>query len=141
MSRKKSNNSADVRLWSRTVMGNLSRKRNLAAYVNERNFPFVVQIAVPDDGFGSRLDAINAWHLYSKNKQRRVQPQSIGEKKFWRWCFKDFETAEKFRLRFGGEVLSGPFRRVDRRSLDCTRVVDKVSCDTNKSKVEATPWG
>jgi hypothetical protein len=95
MSRKKSNNSADVRLWSRTIMGNLSRKRNLAAYVNERNFPFVVQIAVPDDGFGSRLDAINAWHLYSKNKQRRGRPQSLGEKKFWRWCFKDFETAEK----------------------------------------------
>jgi hypothetical protein len=141
MSRKKSNNSADVRLWSRTIMGNLSRKRNLAAYVNERNFPFVVQIAVPDDGFGSRLDAINAWHLYSKNKQRRGRPQSLGEKKFWRWCFKDFETAEKFRQRFGGEVLSGPFRGVDRRSLDRTRVVEKVSCDTNKPKAEATPCG
>jgi len=104
-------------------MGNLSRKRNLAAYVNERNFPFVVQIAVPDDGFGSKLDAINAWHRYSNNKQRRGRPQSLGEKKFWRWCFKDFETADKFRTRFGGEVVSGPPKRVDRRSPDRTRAV------------------
>jgi hypothetical protein len=99
-------------------MGNLSRKRNLAAYVNERNFPFVVQIAVPDDGFGLKLDAINAWHRYSNNKQRRGRPQPLGERKFWRWCFKDFETADKFRTRFGGEVISGPPQRVDRRSPD-----------------------
>jgi hypothetical protein len=104
-------------------MGNLSRKRNLAAYVNERNFPFVVQIAVPDDGFGLKLDAINAWHRYSNNKQRRGRPQSLGERKFWRWCFKDFETADKFRTRFGGEVMSGPPKRMDRRSSDRARVV------------------
>jgi hypothetical protein len=127
MVRKKSKKPADVRLWSRTVMGNLSRKRNITAYVNERNFPFVVQIAVPDGGFGSKLEAINAWHRYSKNKQRRGRPQSLGEKKFWRWCFKDFETADKFRQRFGGEVVSGPVRRVDRRSPDRTRVVESVS--------------
>jgi hypothetical protein len=141
MSHKKSNKAADVRLWSRAVMGNLSRKRNLAAYVNERNFPFVVQIVVPDDGFGSKLDAINAWHLYSKNKQSRGRLQSIAEKKFWRWCFKDFETAEKFRQRFGGEVLSGPPKRVDRRSLDRARLVEKVSCDTNEPNAEAARFG
>jgi hypothetical protein len=141
MSHKKSNKAADVRLWSRAVMGNLSRKRNLAAYVNERNFPFVVQIVVPDDGFGSKLDAINAWHLYSKNKQRRGRLQSIGEKKFWRWCFKDFETAEKFRQRFGGDVVSGPVRRVDRRRSDRIKIVESVSCDTIAPKAGATACG
>jgi hypothetical protein len=63
-------------------MGNLSRRKNISAYVNERNFPFVVQIAVPENGFGPKLDAINAWHRYSKNKQRRGRPQSLGERKF-----------------------------------------------------------
>jgi hypothetical protein len=119
-------------------MGNLSRKRNIAAYVNERNFPFVVQIAVPDDGFGSRLDAINAWHRYSKNKQRRGRPQSLGEKKFWRWCFKEFESADKFRQRFGGEVVSGPVRRVDRQSPKRASGVETLSRDTIAPKAEAT---
>jgi hypothetical protein len=119
-------------------MGNLSRKRNIAAYVNERNFPFVVQIAVPDDGFGLRLDAINAWHRYSKNKQRRGRPQSLGEKKFWRWCFKEFESADKFRQRFGGEVVSGPVRRVDRQSPKRASGVETLSRDTIVPKAEAT---
>jgi hypothetical protein len=119
-------------------MGNLSRKRNIAAYVNERNFPFVVQIPVPDDGFGSRLDAINAWHRYSKNKQRRGRPQSLGEKKFWRWCFKEFESADKFRQRFGGEVVSGPVRRVDRQSPKRASGVETLSRDTIVPKAEAT---
>ena len=141
MSHKKSNKAADVRLWSRAVMGNLSRKRNLAAYVNERNFPFVVQIVVPDDGFGSKLDAINAWHLYSKNKQRRGRLQSIGDKKFWRWCFKDYGTADKFRQRFGGEGLSGPPRRADRRNLERARIGEKASCDTNEARAEAVRCG
>jgi hypothetical protein len=119
-------------------MGNLSRKRNIAAYVNERNFPFVVQIPVPDDGFGSRLDAINAWHRYSKNKQRRGRPQSLGEKKFWRWCFKEFESADKFRQRFGGEVVSGLVRRVDRQSPKRASGVETLSRDTIAPKAEAT---
>jgi hypothetical protein len=119
-------------------MGNLSRKRNIAAYVNERNFPFVVQIAVPDNGFGSRLDAINAWHRYSTNKQRRGRPQSLGEKKFWRWCFKEFESADKFRQRFGGEVVSGPVRRVDRQSPKRASGVETLSRDTIAPKAEAT---
>jgi hypothetical protein len=44
--------------------------------VNERDFPFVVKIAVPDGGFECTLDAINAWHHYSRNPQYRGQPHS-----------------------------------------------------------------
>jgi hypothetical protein len=139
MVRKKSKRSADVRLWSRTVMGNLSRKRNITAYVNERNFPFVVQIAVPDGGFGSKLEAINAWHRYSKNKQRRGRPQSLGVKKFWRWCFKSSETAEQFSQRFGGEIVPATTHRRNRGSLDRTPVVDEIRCETNEREIEATP--
>ena len=35
-----------------------------------------------------RLDAINAWHLYSK------------------WCFESLAIAEKFSERFGGEIVA-----------------------------------
>ena len=75
------------------------------ARVNERKFPFVVQIAVPDGGFGCTLDAINAWHFYSKNGQRFGQRQDVGEQQFWRWCFATREVAELFKLRFGGEMV------------------------------------
>jgi hypothetical protein len=135
--RKKSTKSADVRLWSRAVMGNLSRKKKVAAHVNERNFPFVVQIAVPDDGFGSKLDAINAWHRYSKSKQRRGRPQFLGKKKFWRWCFTSLEIAEKFRQRFGGEIVLEAIKRDTGRKAG--RGLDKACGVTNERSAETTP--
>ncbi len=86
-------------------MGNLFRKKKMASCVNERKFPFIVQIAVPDGGFGSTLDAINAWHRYSKQRQRRGHRQHLGEQHFWRWCFESLEIAERFQRRFGGEIV------------------------------------
>jgi hypothetical protein len=72
---------------------------------NERHFPFVVQIAVPEGGFGATLDAVNAWHRYSRVRQRNGQRQRVNEQEFWRWCFEDVKTADVFRQRFGGEIL------------------------------------
>jgi hypothetical protein len=72
---------------------------------NERHFSFVVQIAVPKGGFGPTLDAINAWHHYSRVQQRNGQRQRIEEQDFCRWCFEDVKTADIFRQRFGGEIM------------------------------------
>jgi hypothetical protein len=93
-------------------MGRLFRKMKTVARANERNFPFIVQIAVPDGGFGAALGAINAWHRYSKNRQRQGSRQSIGEQDCWRWCFESAEIAEKFRQRFGGEIMHSPVERL-----------------------------
>lgn len=65
-----------------------SRRRKTAVRVGLRRCPFVVQILMPEGGFGLRLDAINAWHLYSK------------------WCFESLAIAEKFSERFGGEIVA-----------------------------------
>jgi len=92
-------------------MANLLRMKKVTARVNERDFPFVVQIAVPDGGFECTLDAINAWHCYSKNKQRRGQRHHVGEREFWRWCFEGLEIAKTFRQRFGGEIVPVTVRR------------------------------
>lgn len=86
-------------------MGNLFRKKKMASRINERKFPFIVQVPVPDGGFGSTLDAINAWHCYSKHRQRRGHRQHLGEQHFWRWCFESVEIAERFQRRFGGEIV------------------------------------
>jgi hypothetical protein len=72
---------------------------------NERRFPFVVQVAVPEDGFRHALDGINAWHHYHDVQQRVGQRQRVDGQEFSRWCFEDMETAELFRQRFGGELL------------------------------------
>ncbi len=78
-------------------------RRRAKARSNERRFPFVVQIAVPEDGFRQVLDAINAWHHYSEIQQRMGQRPRIDGQEFWRWCFEDIKTAELFRQRFGGK--------------------------------------
>lgn len=94
-------------------MANLLRLKKINARVNEREFPFVVQVAVPDAGFECTLDAINAWHCYSKYKQRRGQRQRVGEREYWRWCFEGLEVAKSFRLRFGGQLMPLAVRRVE----------------------------
>ena len=83
-----------------------SRRRKTTVRVGLRRCPFVVQILMPEGGFGLRLDAINAWHLYTKNKQRRARPHQVGQQKFGRWCFESLEAAEKFNERFGGEIVT-----------------------------------
>jgi hypothetical protein len=90
---------------------NAFRKRKMTMPVNERKFPFIVQIAVPDGGFGYKLDGINAWHHYSRNKQRQGKRQTIGGQEYRRWCFESLECAEMFRRRFGGEIVPVIVRR------------------------------
>jgi hypothetical protein len=86
-------------------MTNLPRVKKVTVRVNEGDFPFVVQIAVPDGGFECALGAINAWHRYSRNPQYRGPPYHIGEQEFRSWRFAGLEIAEAFRYRFGGEIL------------------------------------
>lgn len=92
-------------------MANLLRMKKVTARVNEREFPFVVQVAVPDGGFEFTLDAINAWHCYSRSKQRRGQRYRVGEREYWSWCFDGLEIAKSFRHRFGGEIMPVTIRR------------------------------
>ncbi len=92
-------------------MANLLRMKKVTARVNEREYPFVVQVAVPDGGFECTLEAINAWHGYSRSRQRRGQRYRRGEQEFWSWCFDGLEIAKSFRHRFGGEIMPVTVRR------------------------------
>ena len=86
--------------------------------VRPGEFLFVVQIAAPDGGFGCTLDAINAWHYYSNNTQRRGRPHRLGEREFWSWCFEGLEIAKSFRHRFGGEIVPVTLQRTLERRRD-----------------------
>jgi hypothetical protein len=94
------------------------RTKKTTPPVRRDEFLFVVQIAAPDGGFGCTLDAINAWHYYSNNTQRRASPQRLGEREFWTWCFEGLETAKSFRHRFGGEIVPVTMQRLPERSRD-----------------------
>jgi hypothetical protein len=83
-----------------------SRRRRTTVRVGLRRCPFVVQILMPEGSFGLRLDASNAWHLYSKNKQRRARPHQVEQQKFGRWCFESLSIAKKFSERFSGEIVA-----------------------------------
>jgi hypothetical protein len=127
-----------------TIMSRANRKMQLSPRSNERKFPFVVQIAVPDGGFGCTLDAINAWHFYSKHGQRLGRRQEMGEQQFWRWCFAQREIAEHFRRRFGGEMVplvvrqcatQGPCSPIDGENAATDKTASKKT-DIGKPNME-----
>jgi hypothetical protein len=51
------------------------RKGEITARMNERDFPHIVELALPSDGFGRALDAIHAFHrlrgIQSRNGRRQ----------------------------------------------------------------------
>jgi hypothetical protein len=116
-------------------MGFSLRKRKMAARINERGFPFVVQIAMPEDGFGLTLDTINAWHRYTKNKQRRARLQGVGRQKFGYWCFQSLEIAHRFRQRFGGEIVPATNSGRQKGDIGCALAVEKIRCGTDDRKL------
>jgi hypothetical protein len=95
------------------------------------------RIEEPGAGFGSTLDAINAWHRYSKNKQVRIRAQYVGQQKFCRWCFKTLESAERFKQRFGGEVVPASISRTQPRSDDTSLSSEATVSTTNERLIQA----
>ena len=116
-------------------MGDLVRMRKMKVRVGERDFPFVVHVAVPDGGFECTLGAINAWHHHNGKPQHHGQRSRAGEQEFWRWCFEGLEIAKAVRHRFGGEILPVAVRlRADGRA-------ERVSRVPAAAKSERTPRG
>jgi len=70
-----------------------------------RDFPFIVEIAVPPGGLGKRLNAMHAFH-----KQRGIQVAHLphrheddGDNLLW--CFARRAIAEEFAAEFGGALV------------------------------------
>jgi hypothetical protein len=117
------------------MSGHPTRPKITTARNEQRKFPFVVQVVVPDGGFGCTLDAINAWHRYSKNTQRRGPPSQLGEREFWSWCFEGLEIAKSFRHRFGGEIVPVTIRgQPDFAASD--RPIPNSDCEKQASNLE-----
>jgi hypothetical protein len=78
------------------------RKGERTARMNERDFPHIVELAVPERGFGTTLHAIHDFHRDRGLESRRGRRQRRGEQEFVRWCFIDPADAAAFADQFGG---------------------------------------
>jgi hypothetical protein len=69
-----------------------------------RDFPFIVEIAVPLGGFGKRLNLMHQFH-----NQRGIQVaqrhRHEDDGDFALWCFARRAIAEEFAAEFGGTLL------------------------------------
>jgi hypothetical protein len=70
-----------------------------------REFPFVVEVMVPEGGFGRRLDDMHAFHRQRGITDHHIPRRRDKQHDYIRWCFADCATAEVFAAQFSGTVL------------------------------------
>ena len=80
-------------------------KRKILRLTNERDFPNLVELALPPEGFRSVLLEIDAFHRDRRIAVRRGLNRHEVKQVYIRFCFPDAATADAFRNRFGGECL------------------------------------
>ncbi len=73
--------------------------------MNERDYPHIVEMPVPESGFGNQLTAMHDWHRERGIESRRGGSTRIELIEYVRWCFADAETADAFSVAFGGERI------------------------------------
>src|SRR5882724_13466615 len=81
------------------------RKREIVGLTNERDFPHLVELALPPGGFRSVFLEFDAFHREQHIPLRRGRSRE-AEQLYIRFCFPDPATADAFRNRFGGERLT-----------------------------------
>jgi hypothetical protein len=82
------------------------RKREIVGLTNERDFPHLVELALPPGGFRSVFLEVDAFHRERRIPVRRGRSRHEAEQFYIRFCFPDTATADAFRNRFGGECLT-----------------------------------
>jgi hypothetical protein len=76
------------------------RKREIVGLTNERDFPYVVELALPPGGFRNVFLEIDAFHRARRIPVRRGRSRHEAEQFHVRFCFTDAATADAFREQF-----------------------------------------
>jgi hypothetical protein len=81
-------------------------KGRLSTRTIARDFPHIVEIAVPPGGLGKRLD-----DMHDRHRTRGIPSRSGGSRYaeptwYTAWCFANADDADAFAAEFGGERLS-----------------------------------
>ena len=82
------------------------RKREITGLMNERDFPHLVELALPPGGFRSVFLEFDAFHRERRIPVRRGRSRHEVKQVYIRFCFRETATADAFRSRFGGECLT-----------------------------------
>jgi hypothetical protein len=82
------------------------RKSEFVRLTNERDFPHLVELALPPEGFRDVLLQIDAFHRDRHIPVRRGRSRYGVKPLYIRFCFPDAAIADAFRNRFGGECLT-----------------------------------
>src|SRR5215472_8853116 len=114
------------------------RKREIIGLTNERDFPFLVELALPPGGFRSVFQEIDAFHRERRIPVRRGRSGYDVKPFYIRFCFPDAATADAFRNRFGGECLTHapgkPKPRTPATSSDAPAVRREAEEDWSKER-------
>ena len=78
----------------------IRRKSEFVRHTNERDFPHLVELVLPPEGFRG------VFHRDRRIPVRRGLNRHESKQVYIRFCFPDAATADAFRNRFGGECLT-----------------------------------
>ena len=68
-----------------------------SAKSNERDFPHIVEMIVPEGGFGKALDAMYEWHIHRGIRAiNSAGRRDENNRDYIRWCFADPALAQAF---------------------------------------------
>jgi hypothetical protein len=103
-----------LRLPNTRFDNNAPRRRNhLSAKSNmspDKGAPssktYAVEIVVPEDGLGRRLEDMHDFHRQRAITDHYVPGRRDGERDYVRWFFKDLATAEAFAAQFSGTLVT-----------------------------------
>lgn len=85
-------------------------KGRLSATAIERDFPHVVDMAVPAGGFRTKADDMAAWHREREIESHRGKGGYREGVWYVRWCFMNETDAAAFTREFGGVRRQGRAR-------------------------------
>ncbi|MEA2977852.1 MAG: hypothetical protein QOF19_3372 [Alphaproteobacteria bacterium] len=80
------------------------RKGERTAKMNQRDYPYWVDIVIPERGLGQLSFTIVDWMC----AKAAVHGRGLGPSDVARWCFADQTTADQFAEAFGGERRNRP---------------------------------
>jgi hypothetical protein len=98
-----------------------------AARLNEREFPHIVELALPDRGFIPIIEAIERFHRLRAIEERRGRSTAQRSSYCGRWCFNNLGTAQSFCAEFGGELVGSSSARQADGPMTQHTVLDRAS--------------
>ena len=111
------------------------RKSEFVRLINERDFPHLVELALPPEGFRGVLLEIDAFHRERHISVRRGRSRYEVMPFHIRFCFPNAATADAFRNRFGGECLTHTATSSD------APAVKRIDDSRPKRRVRAIQYG